>query len=389
MSSFGFLAMRLIGFVVPIRSRSGISTPVDFGFRISRPWRGIGLLVLLIVCAAQAPGCGRRPRHIAASWEGQTMGSVYRITITRADLDDAVLERVRTDGDAGLREVNRQMSHYQPDSEISQFNAAAAGVPFLVSPDFARVTRFALELWEKSGGLFDPTLGPLVDLWGFGSSGRHGEPPSDESVAAARRRCGAQHLRVTAHGALVKDVSDLQLNLSAVAKGFGVDVAAGVLRDYGIEHYLVEIGGEIVARGRNSGGMPWRVGIESPLVTGDFGTALDCVVGLKDRALATSGNYREFFTDAEGRRFSHILNPATGAPIPYAPLGVSVLADSCLVADGLATTLFVLGPEAGRRWIEHTYPDAAALFLEATPAGGVRRLPPAGFPSVEEVPLTQ
>lgn len=317
------------------------------------------------------------------------MGSVYHVTIARSGLDAAALKRLKAEVDTRLREVNRQMSHYQPDSEISRFNAAAAGVRFRVSPDFARVTRFALELWERSGGRFDPTLGPLVDLWGFGPSGRRDEPPSAESIAAARRCCGAGHLRVTDQDELVKDIPDLELNLSAVAKGFGVDAAAEVLRAHGIGNYLVEIGGEIVARGHNSSGLPWSIGIESPLATGDFGTALDCVITLTNRALATSGNYREFFTDTAGRRFSHILNPNTGAPVPYAPVGVSVLADRCLVADGLATTLFVFGPEAGRRWIERAYPDAAALFLVAAPGGEVERLPTAGFPSLEDVPVTR
>jgi thiamine biosynthesis lipoprotein len=225
----------------------------------------------------------------------------------------------------------------------------------------------------------------LVDLWGFGPPGARFEPPPPDRIDEARQGCGARHLRITARDELIKAIPGLKLNLSAVAKGFGVDATARVLQDFGIDNFLVEIGGEVVARGRNPQGRRWRVAIESPLTTGDFGAALDCYIELDNKALATSGNYRQYFTDAAGHRYTHILDPRTGQPVDWAPLGVSVVADTCLAADGLATTLFVLGAEAGRPWIERTFPRTAALFLETAGPGLPRRFATANFPALHSL----
>jgi thiamine biosynthesis lipoprotein len=317
------------------------------------------------------------------------MGSDYHITIAHVALDGPALEHLKAAIDARLREVNRQMSHYQPDSELSRFNAAPQGVPFRVSADFARVTRFALDLWQRSDGVFDPTLGPLIELWGFGPAGERADPPAPGEIETAQQRCGARHLHVTPQDELIKDIPGLALNLSALAAGFGADMAAAVLRQHRVDNYLVDINGEIVARGRNGHGQPWHVALESPFSTDAVGAALDCYVELDNQALATSGNYRKYFTDDAGNRFTHILDPRNGRPVAWVPMGVSAVAATGLEADGLATTLFVLGPQAGRTWLERACPGRSALFLEATADGRIRRLPTVGFPTVRDLPQTR
>lgn len=318
------------------------------------------------------------------TWQGETMGSAYTVKIVGATFTPAETDRLRAEVEARLREVNRQMSHYQPDSELSRFNRSESTAPFKVSAEFARVTRFALELHRQSGGAFDPTLGPLINLWGFGQAGEVFQPPSDERVEQTRKLCGCQHLSLTPSGELKKAIPQLQLNLSAVAKGFGVDEAARVLRARGHTNVFVEIGGEVVGFGVNPAGLPWRVGVESPLEHVGFGEAIELVVPLSNAALATSGSYRKFITDAQGRRYSHVLLPKTGRPVQHDLVSVSVVAPDCLTADGLATTLFVLGPDEGPPWLERTYPRASALFMVRASDGPLRKFTTARFPNWSE-----
>jgi thiamine biosynthesis lipoprotein len=312
------------------------------------------------------------------TWHGETMASPYVVKIAGASLKPADLDRLKAEVDARLREVNRQMSHYQPDSELSRFNRHEAARPFQVSAEFARVTRFALDLHRRSGGLFDPTLGPLINLWGFGPKGEIHQAPTDEHIRAALQQCGGQRLQVTERDELVKTLPVLQLNLSAVAKGFGVDEVARVLCARGWTNLFVEIGGEVLALGHSPRGDKWRVGIEAPVPDLPPGEFLEGVVALSGLAIATSGDYRKYFEDAQGRRQAHILDPTTGRPVQHKLASVSVVATNCLLADGLATTLFVMGEEQGRKWIEQ-WPDAAALFIVRQDDGGFKTLASSRF----------
>lgn len=288
------------------------------------------------------------------------MGTTYSIRLADSRPDRGALRRLQTDIDAALAEVNRQMSTYLPDSEISRFNRTGAAEPVAVSADFGFVVRRALEIAAATGGAFDPTVGALVNLWGFGPDGLRREAPSAEQIAAVRLAVGYRHLRLMDDGRLAKDIPDLQLDLGAVAKGYAVDKVAALLRDRGIDNFLVEIGGEILGAGLNAEGEPWRVGVLRP----DDSGAMQGVARLTGgRAIATSGDYRNFYRDETGAIESHILDPRTAAPVGHAVASVSVLADYCLTADALATALFVLGPDEGMGLMQSRFPGVEALFL--------------------------
>ena len=318
--------------------------------------------------------CSPAPRDAALS--GQTMGTTYSIRLADSPLDRGELRRLQGDVDAALAEVNRQMSPYLTDSEISRFNRAGAGESVAISPDFQLVVRRALEIAEATGGAFDPTVGALVNLWGFGPDGLRRAAPTPDQIAAARAVTGWRHLRLAPGGRLEKDIADLKLDLGAIAKGFGVDRVAALLRERGLENFLVEIGGETLGVGRNASGEPWRVGVLKP----DGSTDLQGVARLTDgRAIATSGDYRNFYRDENGELRAHIVDPRTAAPVGHAVASVSVLAGDCLTADALATALFVLGPDEGLPLLAARFPGVEALFLVRVGAGGFAETASSGF----------
>lgn len=296
------------------------------------------------------------------AWQGRTMGSPYTVKIVDGKLDEAQVNALKAEVENTLKEVNRQMSNYQPDSELSRFNQAAARVPFKVSPAFARVTRFGLELSRLSDGAFDPTLGPLINLWGFGETpGQHKVPPPDQ-IRAAMARTGWRHLTITEAGELVKDLPDLALDLGAVAKGYGVDQMVGVLRGHGLQNIYASIAGEVRVHGHNPRGSKWVLGITVPVDQWRENDPMAAAVTISNQALSTSGDYQKFFMDDQGRRLCHIIDARTGTPVQHALAAVTVIAPDSMTADGLATTLFVLGPEAGMKLIDGRA-DAAALFI--------------------------
>jgi len=237
------------------------------------------------------------------------------------------------------------------------------------------VVRRALKTAESTGGAFDPTVKPLVDHWGFGPEAD--TEPLDEIMKAV----GWQKVRVE-EGSLIKANPAVQLDLSAIAKGYGVDAVAEVIRSFGIKNFLVEIGGEIVVSGLNPDRKPWRVGIESPAGTGIFQT-----LELSDGAMATSGDYRNFRTREDGSRFSHIIDPKTGRPAETDVASVSVLANSCMDADAVATALFVMGSETGMEWLlalreleGENHPEFEALFILHSTNGTFTTRSTDGFP---------
>ena len=273
---------------------------------------------------------------------GSTMGTTFQVKIARDEgaLDARVLAR---EIDARLDEVNRQMSTYRKDSEISRFNRSRSTNWVRVSPDFARVLRVAHQISTWSDGAFDVTVGPLVNLWGFGPNAIPARVPSPDSIAARKARVGYEKVRVDrSASAIKKEVGGVYCDLSAIGKGFGVDRVASYLDSLGVEGYFIEIGGELRTKGRNHLGQRWRVGIASPAEPG----ALQKVLVLENMSLATSGDYHNYF-ERDGVRYSHTLDPRTGRPITHGLASVSVVHPSCLYADGLATAINVMGPERG------------------------------------------
>ena len=269
------------------------------------------------------------------------MGTEYNVRVV-GPVGGLDLVALKQHVDRTLATIDQQMSTYLPDSEVSRFNQSAGDDWFAVSPQTARVVAAGLEVSRSTHGAFDVTVGPLVNLWGFGPTGRPGVEPTREAIAECRDRVGYRRFEVRREPpALRKRRADLFVDLSAIAKGFAVDEVAKLLDQHGIRAYMVEIGGEVRTRGRKPDGSRWRIGIERPVPER---RELQCVVELDDRTLATSGDYRNFF-EQRGHHYSHEIDPRTGRPVEHALVSVSVLAGDCMTADAWATALMVLGPD--------------------------------------------
>ena len=241
-----------------------------------------------------------------------------------------------------LESVNRRMSTYQPDSEVSQFNRATTIDWQPVSVETAQVVQRAIELSRASDGAFDITVAPLVNLWSFGPDGAPEELPSDEAIQQALANVGYTALDVRLDPpALRKSKPQLTIDLSAIAKGFAVDQVARRLEQLGAADYLVEVGGEVRTLGHNPRDRDWMLGIEEPIPAM---RVADYSVPLSGKSLATSGDYRNFFV-VDGQTYSHTIDPAQGRPVSHSMHSVSVIADDCMTADAWATALMVLGPD--------------------------------------------
>jgi len=293
--------------------------------------------------------------------QGRTMGTTYNIKVV-ATKEQLIALNLQQKIDAALEQVNQEMSTYIPSSEISIFNNAKSTEAIEVSPGFARVLKESIRLGELSEGKLDVTVGPLVNLWGFGPEQRPETIPSDEVLAATKKRVGLQNL-VLEGNLLSKKVPDLYVDLSTTAKGYGVDVVAELIESNGFTNYLVEIGGEMRLKGFKHTGELWAIAIEKPLTNE---RSVQQVIIPKDNAVATSGDYRIYF-EAEGQRFSHIIDPDTGKPIKHNLVSVTVIHPSSMTADGLSTTLMVMGMEQGMVFAVKN--DLAALFIAKTENG--------------------
>ena len=305
---------------------------------------------------------------------GGTMGTAFTVkTVISPELgvsQSAVETAVRN----ALDSVDFAMSTYRDDSELSRFNRYGTS-PFKVSESMIEVVSEAQRVAELSAGAFDITVGPLVDVWGFGPVPVV-DPPGADTIAALVADNGFRLLEVDASKrTLRKDRKALRCDLSAIAKGYAVDRVAHELDHLGLTDYMVEIGGEVRALGTNAVGEAWRIGIERP-ETGRGG--LWSAVALVDTAMATSGDYRNYY-ERDGVRISHTIDPRNGYPITHRLASVSVIHPSCMTADALATAVSVLGPEEGRALVERE--GLAAFFLIRTDDGGFEEWASAGWPS--------
>jgi len=306
--------------------------------------QGRPLTALLVAIGLANPAC--TPRR-ETKLEGRTMGSTWHVTVVGRPSTAGLQEKI----ERRLEEIEQIFSTYREDSEINRFSRfPRAGDEFAVSADFVAVMRTAARIYEISGGAWDGTVRPLVDLWGFGPMPPRAEPPDPKKVEALLRDVGFDRIEIRP-AALVKRVASVTLDLSSIAPGYGVDQVAAILRGEGFTDFLVEIGGEVYASGSRRAGGPWRVGIGRPR-SDAAADELYRVAPLHDAALATSGNYREFFV-RDGVRYSHHLDPRTGRPVTNGVVSVSVLAPDCTLADGLGTAVMVMGVEAGLAAIAH------------------------------------
>ena len=281
---------------------------------------------------------------------GPIMGTTWSVIASRLDPSHAELRRARVAVEEQLATTERLMSTWDPDSELSRFNRHVSTDPFRLSPQAREVLSLALEVSEKTAGAFDVTVGPLVSAWGFGAGARSpARRPETAELAEIRARVGFRFLELDPFKATVrKRRADVICDLSGIAKGFAVDEAARALTDLGWTDFLIEVGGEVRARGRRPDGEIWRVGVERPDASG---RAVQAVVALADRAMATSGDYRSFRIESDDRRgderLSHVIDPRTGRPVSHHLASVSVVHGDAALADAWATALLVLGPEQG------------------------------------------
>ena len=287
------------------------------------------------------------------------MGTSYTLRFYASDeLSETQTLELFKQVEEELALVNRQMSTYDPESELSRFNAQGKSEWFEVSGDLANVVGLANEVSTKTSGAFDVTVGPLVDLWGFGPDGRPEQVPDAKSVKSALKLVGYEAVESrSSPGGLKKEDPKTRVDLSAIAKGHGVDRVCDLFEAAGIESYFVEIGGEVRTKGGKPDGEPWRVGIQNPTV--EQVDAPLRILELEDLALATSGNYRNFYF-RDGKFFSHTIDPGTGFPVKHRIVSASVVAEECALADAVATAMMTLGFERG---LEVAEKENWAVFL--------------------------
>lgn len=292
---------------------------------------------------------------------GMTMGTIgYSIKYFNEDGHSYAAEI-----DSLLKVWNLSLSTYIPASEISRFNSGTGCFSF-ESEYFYPVLRASREVFEKSDGAFDPTVGPLVNAWGFGPD--KSMAPDSTKIDSLMVLVGYDKIHFD-EDKVCKDIAGIKLDFSAVAKGYAVDVVAKYLEDKGIEDLLVEIGGELICKGTKPDGQPWRTAIEDPQV-GAYERKVLSVVQLTDRAVATSGNYRNYYV-VDGQKFVHTINPATGYPIVHNLLSASVFADNCMIADAFATAFMVMGVEKAKAVLEKD-PGLDAYLIYSSEDGGIQ-----------------
>jgi len=302
---------------------------------------------------------------------GRAMGTSWSVRLVNPGF--APLAPLREAIEEALALVVRQMSPWEPDSDISRFNRAAPGHWQALPAEFFTVLQAALHWAQASGGACDPTVGPLVDLWGFGPRPDPLAPhaaavPSAGALAEARARVGFRRLAVDAAGQRIGQPGGAHLDLCGIAKGYAVDLVSAALAAHGIADHLVEVGGELRARGTRPGGQPWRVAVAGP------GEGGQTVLALREQAVATSGDHWHAFEHG-GRRYSHTIDPRSGEPVRHALAAVTVLHAECMHADALATVLTVLGPCEGFEFAQAH--GIAARFCERAESGAVLRATPA------------
>ncbi len=294
---------------------------------------------------------------------GETMGTTFNVTAIGEDLDETALA---ASVEETLAAVNAKMSNWDPNSEVSTFSASTSTDPVAVSEEFALVLAAANDVHDKTDGAFDVTLGPLIELWGFGPRKPEDPVPSDADIEAALASIGQKRLLTldAEAGTLAKSEPGVGINLSAIAKGYGIDAVAETLRDAGIENYLVEIGGDLVSKGENDKAEAWQIGIEKPQAGSQ---SLQLIVSLDDRGMASSGDYKNYF-EQDGLRYSHIIDPTTGRPITHRTTSVTVLAENAMMADAWATAMLALGQEKGMQLAEEH--KLAVYFISRDVTGG-------------------
>lgn len=320
-------------------------------------------IILIALLCLGASGCGQSSSPTQHEFGGSTMGTTYSVKIV-APMDEAARDRLSQLFRQTLDDIEGQTSTYIPDSELSLFNSNTSTDWVNVSAGLCSLIAAAQDLSRETHGAFDITVGPLVNLWGFGPAASRDAPPADAEIEALSAQVGFTRLQADcAVPALRKSHPGLYVDLSAWAKGYAADELAARLLASGIDNFLVEVGGELRVQGHNATGKHWAVAIEKPTPNG---RDVQSILHLSDTGLATSGDYRNYF-EYDGQRYSHTIDPRTGRPVTHQLASVTVIHKSAATADGLATALLVLGPDDGQALAAEL--GIQAIFLLRTAQG--------------------
>lgn len=321
-------------------------------------WRA-GILAsffLLAACDSSTPSV--KPAAPAATvLEGKTMGTFWRVSIM--NVDDRRADELRGKIQSQLDADDQLLSTYKNDSALMRFNLSNSTSLWPVSEAMADIVTEALHIGYKTNGAMDITVGPLVNLWGFGPTKQPEKIPDQAQIDDARARTGLQHLTViNQYGQqyLQKDIPDLFVDLSTVGEGYAADHLAALMTQEGISRYLVSVGGALVSRGLNASDQPWRVAIQKPT---DTQNAVQAVVDINGHGISTSGSYRNYY-ELDGKRLSHVIDPQTGRPIEHNLVSVTVIAPTALEADTWDTGLMVLGPEKAKEVVRQ---EGLAVYM--------------------------
>ena len=310
------------------------------------------VFILTMVMVACQPSVNEKVYLI----EGEAQGSTYHIKYI-AERDENLKPAI----DSILEVIDRSMSTYRPDSSISKINQGDTTV--VVDEHFRKVFEASRQIWQESEGLFDPTVGVLVNAWGFGKQKiSEADLPTDKKIDSLRKYVGFDKVALTEKNLIKKRYTEILFDFNAIAQGYTSDVVANYLSAKGIKNYIVEIAGEMYLKGRNTvEDKSWTIGVENPLKPLDD-RDLVATIQFTNQGLATSGNYRKVWTDSNGRKYVHSINPLTGRATQSDVLSATVVAPSTMLADGYATMFMVMGLAKSKAFLEK-HPDLAVLLV--------------------------
>lgn len=328
--------------------------------------KGFFLLLLLLIISVPMAGKYRKLRLLDDhSFSGTAIGTNFSIIVSHTPLANRDFEVWKREITALMDQLDKSMSNYISESEVTRLNHIQDTNFHPVSADLHTVISASLDAYRETDGYFDITVSPLVDLWGFGPVPPGAAVPSEQDVKGIMSRIGSDKIKIDASQGFKKLDHRVNINLNAISKGFLVDKVAQYLLDKGCNNFMVEIGGEIAVKGNNRNGVPWRIGVETPNYNSK--ETVYGVVPMNSGGMATSGDYRRYIKE-DGKVYSHIIDPKTGYPAKHALASVTVIAENSMKADAYATALFVMGMEKGLKWVEKRE-GVEAYFIERTADG--------------------